>query len=526
MPPVLIIDPAPEQQGLPADIVGPLGAGAVPDEEPDEDVDNADANMTERAASSIPIEIFDSAKDDFDDWIERFESAVALATNAQSADRKNILYLTWLPLKLDPAARGVLRQIPATTVYATANGVKGVKELLKELLVDPGDVYRWRAMKKKITWDGKECFQSLATKVIRAVDKFEKELDQNARNSSYFFRFREALPKVYQDSIDVTIGKDEQTIENAKELAGRVKLTRPDHEVTFECAAMSDSAVADNRVHGLELQISELGTKLDNLSVSVAGADGGKDRSKAPSQDRPSYGYRAGSGERYRRDNRDQGGYGGRSDSRDRPSRDYRRDQDYRREDSRDRGRWEERRGYDQRDYRDYRPDSRDRRGFDRRSSPSPFGRRDQSRGWGNDRGNYNNRGDQNDRGDQNNRGDRGDRYGQNNGRSNNSRYVRDESGIRNQGNSDNRNNRGDGRDRNDRGNSGNRNNRGNSGGRNNQGNDGSRNNRGDSGSRDNFRSLKTEDEFSESDVDNAVLNACADVVKRRSKRSGRPGNE
>ena len=163
------------------------------------EVADSDDEMTEKAPSQLPLDKFVSGTDDFDEWIERFETSVALATNAQSEARRNALYLQWLPLWIDEPARAVLRQIPPGTVYQTANNVKGVKALLKELLLDPNDVYQWRAMKKKVTWDGKEDFQVLATRVIRAVDKYEKDLDQNARNNSYFFRFREALPKVYKD---------------------------------------------------------------------------------------------------------------------------------------------------------------------------------------------------------------------------------------------------------------------------------------------------------------------------------------
>ena len=422
--------------------------------------------MTERAASTIPIDKFDSAKDDFDDWIERFEASVALATNAQTTARKNELYLSWLTLWLDEPARGVLKQIPAGTVYETANNVKGVKDRLKELLVDPNDVYKWRALKKKITWDGKECFQSLASRVIRAVDKYEKELDQTARNSSYFFRFREALPKVYQDTIDVSIGKNEQTIDNAKEMATRVKMTRSDNEVSFDCAAMSESSVADSRIRGLELQMSELGTKLDSLSVKVGSE--GKGRSRDPGQSRSGSGYRSGSSERYRRDSRDRDRYGGRRDSRDRNrygdryDRGYRRDddRDFRWDSSSDNRRWEERRDWDRRDdCEDYDHDGRD---------------------------------DRDDRDDRSSRDNRGDH---DSGRS------KSGDGGRNNGN------------RNEWDNGGNR-------------NWGDSGNRGNSRNRDSYRAVKTDNESREGDIESAVLGACADIVKRRPKQSGRLGKK
>ena len=353
------------------------------------EVEDSEDEMTEKAPNQLPLDKFESGKDDIDDWIERFEKAVRLATNAQSAARRNKLYLEWLPLWIDEPARAVLGQIPTGTVYQTANDVKGVKDLLKELLVDPNEVYQWRAMKKKVTWDGKEDFQVLATRVIRAVDKYEKDLDQNARNSSYFFRFREALPKVYKDSIDVSLNKDERTIENAKELATRVRGTQPNHEVSFEAAAMVDSPTFDNRVRGLELQVSELGKKIDSLGI---GGEGDRNRERGSSRDR-----RSGHPDSRRgKDNHDHEGYSGRRDSRDRGrdrygdrydrdyrhnySPEYRRDSSYhrRRNDERD---WN-RRGDDRDSGHDRRNDRADRGYSGRRRSPSPPDQYDLSPGW------------------------------------------------------------------------------------------------------------------------------------------------
>ena len=103
---------------------------------------DARANM-ERAASSIPIENFRSGTDDFDSWIERFESAVVLATNASTQGRKQELCLRWLPLKLDDEARAVLKQVPDGTSYPDTIA------RLKSLLIDPVEEYKWKAMRVK-----------------------------------------------------------------------------------------------------------------------------------------------------------------------------------------------------------------------------------------------------------------------------------------------------------------------------------------------------------------------------------------
>ena len=509
MPPVLDLPPDPDarapQHQPPligdADLEN-LGAENVEEEEDDfAEVEDSDDEMTEKAPSQLPIDKFVSGTDDIDDWIERFETAVKLATNAQTDQRRNELYLQWLPLWIDEPARAVLRQIPTGTAYQTVNNVKGVKALLKELLLDPNDAYQWRAMKKKVTWDGKEDFQVLATRVIRAVDKYEKDLDQNARNNSYFFRFREALPKVYKDSIDVSLNKDERTIENAKELATRVRGTQPDHAVSFEAAAMVDSSVADNRIHGLELQVTELGTKIDNLNIKGDG-DRGKDRE--PSRNRDS--GRSGSNERYRRDSRDRGGYGGRRDSRDRGG--------YGRRDSRDRG------GYDRRDSRDRdrgRYGGRDDRGYRRDYSrdyrrDNSYNRRDSS---------YNRRRD--DGRDRNRRNDDRDRRNYNDRRPSPSPSGgRDQSRGRGSRDRDYRGTdkgRNSGNDRNDRNND-----------RRDGGNRGHRVVKDVSGDRGNYRGNRVEDESSDEDIDNAILAACAETLKKkpsgRSKRSGRQGND
>ena len=63
----------------------------------------------ERATSQIPIEDFDQEVHDPDEYFERFESAVGLATGVTDANRKGALAKLWLPMKLNAAARMILR---------------------------------------------------------------------------------------------------------------------------------------------------------------------------------------------------------------------------------------------------------------------------------------------------------------------------------------------------------------------------------------------------------------------------------
>ena len=216
---------------------------------------NMDQAPRERGASSIPCPDYDSSKHDFDTWIEKFENAVNVATNATTQARKHELYFMWLPLKLDDEARAILKQVPGDRNY-----VETVAQL-KELLTNEVEIYKWKSMQSQIIWDGKESFQALATRVKNAVDRFEKELSAQGKIWAYFFRFRAALPPVYQDYIDVSIAKDDKTIDNAKELALRVQMTQrnkeTDKQVTFTGAAM-----ADDRIHALELEMAKLSTQV------------------------------------------------------------------------------------------------------------------------------------------------------------------------------------------------------------------------------------------------------------------------
>ena len=70
----------------------------------------AAASSSERGSSQIGIDSYDSRKDDFNEWVERFENAVEMATNAQSQASLHKFYKKWLPLRMDRAARAVLKQ--------------------------------------------------------------------------------------------------------------------------------------------------------------------------------------------------------------------------------------------------------------------------------------------------------------------------------------------------------------------------------------------------------------------------------
>ena len=261
----------------------------------------------ERGASSIPCNDFQSGKEDFASWIEKFQSAVNVATNASTDARKHALYLLWLPLKLDEEARAVLKQVPQGTNYTDTI------TLMKDLLIDEVEVYKWKAMKSQITWDGKESFQALSTRVKCAVDKYEKELTNENKAWAYFFRFRAALPEVYQDFIDVSLPKDSKTIDNAKELALRVQMTQRDKTSEAKHVAFTGAAMADDRIHALELEMAKLNTRFDQGDRSSNQRSdqpqSGDRYDRSPSRDRDGYQRYSGSSSRYRSPTPNRGRY-------------------------------------------------------------------------------------------------------------------------------------------------------------------------------------------------------------------------
>ena len=230
----------------------------------------------ERALSAISVERFRTGEDDFEEWIQLFESSIVLGTNASTDVRKIELYLRALPLKLDDEARALFKQ--CTGSYAEK------KEQMIELLTDPQEEYKWHAKKAKITWDGKESFHKLTARVKKAVDKYDKLLDGDGKAREYFFRFRNALPKNYRDAIDLGCGKDNRTIDDAKDFALRVQMTQNDDEegksVTFTGAGMSD-----DRLKTVEFSLTELGNRLENIEIEL------KKKNEAPEDKRESRGY-------------------------------------------------------------------------------------------------------------------------------------------------------------------------------------------------------------------------------------------
>ena len=218
----------------------------------------------ESATNNIPIEEFRPDFHDFKEWIGRFETAVDLATNAGTDDRKHALYKSWLPLRLDDATRMVLSSCD------TAAAWNALKTELRGLLITDEEKYNWRAGKKKIVWDGKENFHVLAARVKRTIDMYEAQ----PRETDYYKSFREALPGNYRQAIDW--GHTAETLAEAKRLAFKCQAALAGGEdgatggksVAFVGGSMDTRS--QDMLKAIEMGLQGMAIKVENLSTEVA----------------------------------------------------------------------------------------------------------------------------------------------------------------------------------------------------------------------------------------------------------------
>ena len=236
------------------------------------------AARREKAASSINCRDFDSSTNDFDRWVKKFEKAVKLATNVRDDDVLYDLYKDWLPLKLDDSATSYLEQIDIDGEEWT-----DVKQQLSDLLVDPQQKLRWRARQLTITWDGKESLHTLASKVKRAVDKYDRHLPQDVRDMEYFVRFRMAFKKPLMRVIDMNCPEENQMIETAKDAVTRYLLASAEDDTSgsgdvYKSVAFAGAELHPDRATSLETSLASIATQMENVALSVRAID---DRNKS-----------------------------------------------------------------------------------------------------------------------------------------------------------------------------------------------------------------------------------------------------
>ena len=227
-------------------------------------------HRVERPTSSIAVDKFRSGVDDFEEYGEILERGIKVATNVQDPDELGLLCKDWLRLKLDAPALAILRQ--ANTNASWPN----LKEELIALLVDPQERYKWQARLTTIKWDQKESFHALASRVRRAVNKFDKDMPQSFKDREYYQRFCDALPKYYRSAIHMGCKPSERNIENAKELALRAQIACSElngesksvtfEETSFVAAAMNDSINID-RITSVERSLEAILSSVEDIAA-------------------------------------------------------------------------------------------------------------------------------------------------------------------------------------------------------------------------------------------------------------------
>ena len=229
----------------------------------------------ERSAANINIDKFQSNVDDIETFLELFENSVELATGVEDEARKGHLCKRWLPLKLDDAALATYKQ-------ATSTSWKDLKEELIGLLVDPQEKYKWQAKLTTIKWDGKESFHTLASRVKRAVDKFDKDMPQEFKDREYFFRFRAAFKKPMRRFIDMGCPANKRNLDHAKEVALRYQLTLCDEDDgaaggndhdPMRAVGFAGAVLHEDRATGIEAALTGMTTQLENLAVTLKSFD-------------------------------------------------------------------------------------------------------------------------------------------------------------------------------------------------------------------------------------------------------------
>ena len=231
----------------------------------------APAARVERATSDINVPSFDSLSDDFEEWVELFEKAVMLATNVRDDDSLHFLYKEWLPLKLDSSARAMFKQV-------AGRAWPELKAQLILLLVDPQEQARWQAKKITIKWDGKESFHNLASRVKRAVDKYERGMPDDFKAREYYQRFKNAFKKPMRKAIAYGCPEGARTIEEAKAVALRYHIASTEDDDNGDSAANDGKSMVfaagsfhPDRATGIENSLARITTQLENISVSLRG---------------------------------------------------------------------------------------------------------------------------------------------------------------------------------------------------------------------------------------------------------------
>ena len=227
------------------------------------------AASTDEDASNIAIRDFASSKDDFGRWVQRFENAVKLSTKDRDEESLQRRYKNWLPLKLDEEASTFLEQLDVKNT-----DWPDLKTQLVDLLIDPQERQRWRARQSTITWDGKESIHTLASRVKRAVDLYDKHLPKAVREQEYFSRFRNAFKRNLKRVIDMNCPEERRTINEAKDAVMRFLLASADGDDKqmddmYSALSSTRSQPTTDGISGVRRSLAIIATEIQNIARSI-----------------------------------------------------------------------------------------------------------------------------------------------------------------------------------------------------------------------------------------------------------------
>ena len=144
-------------------------------------------------------------------------------------------------------------------------------------------------------WDGKESLHALATRVQRAVNKFDP--DNPAKDREHFIRFRLSLPLEYKKAIDMNCGDTLTmcTIDEAKRIALRLQMANTDAAASAGVVATTPvenstpfkgASMSENRLREIETTIEFVGTRMDKFEKGKNKGSLRGYREFSPEQDR------------------------------------------------------------------------------------------------------------------------------------------------------------------------------------------------------------------------------------------------
>ena len=235
----------------------------------------------ERTPSEIPVEKFEygSVNADFAEWVNLFEVAVRTATNAVGQARQEELFLQWVSLKMNEAARPIFHNCPSRST----NWLQLKKEL-NEGFEDPDVKRRWARDPEAYMRPKGMSLQVYKAKVLSLVNKYSPWVINHpiAYQMELYTRFLNGLDKTCRDYVDEAIAYGKESIDTAYNAACKFESKQEKgEEGSFTAGAISDSR--RERMRKMEHQMEEIGKRVKEQERK-------RDLGRPHPQERQSYG--------------------------------------------------------------------------------------------------------------------------------------------------------------------------------------------------------------------------------------------